>query len=340
MERLPDENPGIPGIPDAWFTFPGLILQQSPEGGWSALYVDYGTEADIPAPDRITAAVQKACMPPLPCVRGSLVSNFTRDEYCRAIEAVRNHITDGDIYQANISRRFSADLSGDPYPLFVRVLEQNPAPFFAFLNCGNHCILSSSPELLIRVNGSRIESKPIKGTVPRGASPAEDKSNRERLIASRKDNAELSMIVDLIRNDIGRVCVPGSVRVENHREVQEYTNVYHTVSTVSGELPADRGFKEIMRAVFPGGSVTGCPKIRSMEIIDSTEKCRRHVYTGSIGMLHPGGDMVFNIAIRTAIVSAGRFRFSAGGGIVYDSDPGAEFDETTAKAETWLRLLA
>ena len=265
---------------------------------------------------------------------GALASNFTRPDYVRAIERIIEYIASGDVYQVNMSQRFEAEFCGDPYLLFKRYFALNPAPFFAYVNAGDHQIVSTSPERFLTVCKNQVETRPIKGTRPRGKTAEEDRRMKEKLAGSRKDDAELSMIVDLMRNDIGRVCEGGSVYVDQHKRVEAYQNVYHLVSVVKGTLAPQYDAVDLIRATFPGGSITGCPKIRSMEIIDELESDRRHIYTGAIGYISFHGTMDLSIAIRTATVSGNRLSFSVGGGIVYDSDPQKEFEETLHKGQT------
>ncbi|MEK7393526.1 MAG: aminodeoxychorismate synthase component I [Fibrobacterota bacterium] len=265
---------------------------------------------------------------------GKLVSGLSRDEYIRSVDAVRDYIVRGHVYQVNMSQRFEGEFSGDAFALFARLFEANPAPFFAYIQAGDHQIVSTSPERFVELRGKVVETRPIKGTRPRGKTPEEDKALRHDLETSPKDDAELSMIVDLLRNDIGKVCAAGSVHVVEHKRVEGYENVYHLVSLVRGELDQGQNMVDLVRATFPGGSITGCPKIRSMEIIDELEPVRRHVYTGSIGYLGFNGTMDLSIAIRTATISDGRLVYSVGGGIVYDSRPEDEFEETLHKGRT------
>lgn len=261
-------------------------------------------------------------------------SNFSRIEYIKTIEKVKQYILDGDIYQVNISQRFQKGFSGDAFDLFCRLYAMNPAPFFAFVNAGSHQIVSTSPERFLLQNGSRVETRPIKGTRPRGRTPKEDLSLRDELTSSPKEEAELSMIVDLLRNDIGKVCEAGSVRVRKHKRVEAYQNVYHLVSIVEGKLDAACDSVDLIAATFPGGSITGCPKVRAMEIIDELEPYRRHIYTGSIGYISFHDTMDLSIAIRTATVINKKILFSVGGGIVYDSKPEEEYDETLHKGRS------
>ena len=229
--------------------------------------------------------------------------------------------------------------AGDSYSLFKALYQLNPAPFFAYVNAGDHQIVSTSPERFLLRSGSRVETRPIKGTRPRGKTPEQDREMKAALARSPKDDAELSMIVDLLRNDIGKVCAGGSVAVTQHKRLEAYQNVYHLVSVVQGTLAEGKDSVDLIRATFPGGSITGCPKIRSMEIIDELESHRRHVYTGSIGYISFHDTMDLSIAIRTATVVGDRLVFSVGGGIVYDSDPEDEYEETLHKGQTLMSVF-
>lgn len=269
-----------------------------------------------------------------------LMSDFSREAYIQAVARIRCYIRDGDVYQVNLSQRFSAPFHGDPWRLWTRLFRRNPAPFFAYLHLGDHRILSTSMERFLCRRGERIETRPIKGTRPRGTTPEEDRRLREDLRTSPKDDAELSMIVDLLRNDLGRVCQARSIAVEEHKRIEAYENVWHLVSIISGRLRPEVSAGDIFKATFPGGSITGCPKIRAMEIIDELERHVRHVYTGCIGYVGWHGTMDMNVAIRTAVLKDGRLYFSVGGGVVYDSDETAEYEETLHKGRTLFRVMA
>jgi len=267
------------------------------------------------------------------------VSNFTRESYMAAVERILSYIRAGDIYQVNLSQRYETGFQGDAYTLFRDLYHRNPAPFFAFVNAGDHQIVSTSPERFIRQAGRHLETRPIKGTLPRGKTPGEDEALARELSSSTKDDAELSMIVDLMRNDLGRVARGGSVEVTAHKRLEPYDNVFHLVSDVTAELDSQLDAVDVIRATFPGGSITGCPKIRAMEIIDELESVQRHVYTGSLGYLSFHDTMDLSIAIRTATVANGKINYSVGGGIVFDSNPEKEYEETLHKGKTLMDTL-
>ncbi|HEX77905.1 MAG TPA: aminodeoxychorismate synthase component I [Dehalococcoidia bacterium] len=266
-------------------------------------------------------------------------ANFTRDEYLEAVARTREYICAGDIFQANISQRFEAELGVAPDELYLKLRQVNPAPFAAFLSYPEAAILSASPERFLKVSGDWVETRPIKGTRPRGRTPEADQALARELLGSVKDRAENIMIVDLERNDIGRVCRYGTVRVLELAILETYPTVFHLVSTVVGQLRPDKDRIDLLKASFPGGSVTGAPKVRAMEIIDELEPTRRSVYTGSIGYLSFDGGMDLSIVIRTFIVRGGRAYFQVGGGIVYDSEPEAEYMETLDKAKALVQAL-
>jgi para-aminobenzoate synthetase component 1 len=266
-------------------------------------------------------------------------SNFKKPRYLKAVEQIKEYIASGHIYQTNLSQRFHMDFSGDTFSLFKTLFKNNPAPFFSYINAGDHQILSTSPERFLHQQRDRVETRPIKGTRPRGKTPGEDKALGRELQQSKKDDAELSMIVDLLRNDLGKVCKAGTVKVAKHKMLEAYQNVFHLVSIVEGVLADDKSSADLIRACFPGGSITGCPKIRAMEIIDELEPSRRHIYTGSIGYISFHDTMDLSIAIRTATVYKNKIIFSVGGGIVFDSDPEDEFDETLHKGQTLMKAF-
>jgi para-aminobenzoate synthetase component 1 len=270
-----------------------------------------------------------------------VTSNFTKEAYIKAIKRAKQYIAAGDIYQVNLSQRFTAAPDLHPYDLYIRLRTLNPAPFAAYLNFEDVAIVSSSPERFLQfcADTRMVYTRPIKGTRPRGTTPEEDAKLADELINSAKDRAELIMIVDLERNDLGRVCEIGSVHVPELIVLEKYPTVYHLVSTVAGKLSKDMDRIDLLKATFPGGSITGAPKIRSMEIIDELEPTKRSVYTGAIGYLSFTGNMDLNIVIRTFIVNKGKAYFQVGGGIVADSDPESEYQETLDKARALFDAL-
>jgi para-aminobenzoate synthetase component 1 len=273
-------------------------------------------------------------------VDGPIVSSLEREAYLPRARKVLDYIEAGDCYQANLTREFRAPCSGDPWTFYRHLHDTNPAPMGAYLEYPFGAVLSSSPERLLEVHGREVSSRPIKGTRRRRADPAQDARAVAELAASAKDRAENVMIVDLLRNDLGRVCETGSVRVPALCEIESFATVHHLVSTVTGTLAPGRDALDALDACFPGGSITGAPKIRAMQIIDELETHRREVYCGAIGYVAPGGRMDMNIPIRTTLVANGELRFYAGGGIVADSTPEDEFEETETKIAAIRRAVA
>ncbi len=268
---------------------------------------------------------------PLPC-------NFSKKAYLEAVAAAKEYISAGDIYQVNLSQRFEAN-GDDPWDVYERLRTASPSPYSALLELGGKAVLSSSPELFLHVDGEQVRTRPIKGTRPRMADPLEDEKMRRELCSSPKDDAELAMIVDLERNDLGRICQPGTVRVEEPKTLETHPTVHHLASTIRGTLREEVGSVDVLRATFPGGSITGAPKIRAMEIVDELETTQRGVYTGAIGMIGPGRDMNLSIAIRILHHDGGRYSFQAGGAIVADSDAEEEYRETLFKARGMAQAL-
>lgn len=273
-------------------------------------------------------------------VSASVRPEMSFDEYAAAWRRIKHYIREGDVYQVNLTQRFSAPVQGHPWDAYQRLRNLNPAPFSAYFATPDGSVLSSSPERFLRVEGRHIETRPIKGTRPRGATLAEDGALADELARSPKDRAENVMIVDLLRNDLGRSCAPGTVRVPRLFVIESYRKVHHLVSTVEGELAAGVSALDALRNCFPGGSITGAPKLRAMEIIEELEPCRRSVYCGAIGYVSRSGHMDTNIAIRTLVCARDRMFCWAGGGIVMDSDLEAEYAECLAKAAAMLDVFA
>jgi len=261
------------------------------------------------------------------------------DSYVQQLKQVIHYIREGDIYQANISQKFTVMGTFSGFDLFLRLFRLNPAPFFAYIHTGDYEIICTSPERFIRCIDNHVETRPIKGTIERGNTDIEDKQNQTILLNSEKDQAELSMIIDLLRNDIGKCATPGSVRVTHFKKIEQYQNVYHLIGIVESELSPPYDVIDLMKACFPGGSITGCPKIRSMEIISEIEKETRGIYTGSIFYHGYGPYFDSNIAIRTLLIKNNRLTFRVGGGIVYDSIPEKEYQETIHKGRSILQAL-
>jgi para-aminobenzoate synthetase component 1 len=271
--------------------------------------------------------------------RGAVLCNITHPDYLRSFARIKAYIQAGDCYQVNFARRFSVRAQGDAWHAYQRLRALSAAPYAAYLNTPGCCVLSSSPERFLSCRGGQVETRPIKGTAPRGATADDDRRLAEGLQQSPKDRAENLMIVDLLRNDIGKVCAPGSIEVPELFKLESFSRVHHLVSTVRGRLADNESALSLLRACFPGGSITGAPKLRAMQIIEELEPHRRGVYCGAIGYIGYDGDMDTNIAIRTLQIARGQASFWAGGGIVADSDPEQEYQETYHKGVALLELL-
>lgn len=343
IENLPSTGRDEPALPDLFLFWPSRIdvydrkLQKcsrivlGPRGSARP-------PVDIPA-DRVLGRLSGSVSNRDRFEVGPLQSNFSHDGYLGAVNKVRDYIRRGDVYQVNLSQRFHFPFKGDSFRLFKSLFDINPASFYAYVNAGDHQILSTSMERFLLRQAEYIETRPIKGTRRRGATERQDKELAADLLNSPKDGAELSMIVDLMRNDLGRICRAGTVRVAEHKRLETYGNVHHLVSIVTGALRPGTSPGDILRATFPGGSITGCPKIRAMEIIDELEPDSRHVYTGAIGYIGWHDNLDLNIAIRTAIVKGQTCYFSVGGGVIYDSIEEDEYQETFHKGRTLFDLI-
>ncbi|MDM3872609.1 aminodeoxychorismate synthase component I [Porticoccus sp. W117] len=271
-------------------------------------------------------------------------ASISADEYHHAIDRIHDYILAGDCYQVNFAQHFSAPFQGDSFAAYQHLRQATPSPFSAYMewqnNAENQAILSLSPERLLRVNQSgQVETKPIKGTICRGSDPISDLANADKLINSAKDRAENLMIVDLLRNDLGKACHPGSIEVPHLFALESFANVHHLVSTVTGQLADDKTRLQLLQGCFPGGSITGAPKRRAMEIIDELESCQRSVYCGSLGYISRCGRMDFNIAIRTLVADQQTLHCWGGGGIVADSNASAEYQESLDKVERLMKCL-
>jgi para-aminobenzoate synthetase component 1 len=294
-------------------------------GDWASLIERFSHPPEA-APDRFTILSEPE-------------SNLNRTRYDAAFDRAKRYIADGDCYQVNLTQRYAARVSGSRWALYRELRRVNPAPFSAYLNHPAVQVLSSSPERFIELRDRQVSTRPIKGTRPRDPDPQRDRAQAEALVGSDKDRAENLMIVDLLRNDLGKVCQTGSVTVPDLFAVESFANVHHLVSTVSGRLRLDRDALDLLRASFPGGSITGAPKRRAMAIIDELEPDSRGIYCGAIGYVGFNGDMDTSIAIRTLVGDGDSVSFGVGGGIVADSEVGAEYQECLDKAAPLLRML-
>jgi anthranilate synthase component 1 len=290
----------------------------------------------VTAIDSLVAQL-RAAAPPRPAfsplsTADALQSNFSRADFEQAVARCQEYVRAGYVIQVVLSQRFSAPLDVDPFDIYRALRVVNPSPYMFYLQFDDTRVIGASPEVLVRKEGRRVEVRPIAGTRPRGATPAEDQRLEEELLADPKERAEHIMLVDLGRNDLGRVCTTGSVTVDELMVVERYSHVMHIVSNVSGELRPGCGALDVFRAAFPAGTLSGAPKIRAMEIIEELEPCRREIYGGAVGYISYTGNMDLAIAIRTMVAHQGRMYLQAGAGIVADSDPAAEYEETVNKA--------
>jgi para-aminobenzoate synthetase component 1 len=336
IERLPARACDDLELPELFLFWPRhLIVHDRKER--TLIHITFTVDGATfpPNPDGLLSWSKSS----LPLRTGSPCSNFTPEEYLEAIRKIRTYIGHGDVYQVNLSQRFQFDFQGDAFELWKSLFNINPTPFYAYINAGDHQVLSTSMERFLSCKEGLIESRPIKGTRKRGKNLLEDILLVSDLLESPKDDAELSMIVDLLRNDLGRICPPRTIRVSEHKKLESYENVHHLLSIITGELVPGTTFGSIIRATFPGGSITGCPKIRAMEIIDELEPNVRHIYTGAIGYIGWHGNLDLNVAIRTAIRKGRSCYFSVGGGIVYDSCEEDEYRETLYKGRTLFNLI-
>ncbi len=267
-------------------------------------------------------------------------SNMERETYEAGVRSIKERIAAGDIYQAVLSQRFEADVTADPFTVYRALRHVNPSPYMYFIRMGGLAIVGSSPEMLVRVEGRRVETHPIAGTRPRGQSDEEDLRLAEELKRNEKERAEHVMLVDLGRNDLGRVCEFGTVKVPQYMSLERYSHVMHLVSTVDGKLAEERDRLDALVACFPAGTVSGAPKIRAMQILSELEPTRRDLYAGAVGYIDFAGNLDFCIAIRTITIRNGKARVQAGAGIVADSNPAAEYEETRDKARALLTALA
>ena len=355
FERLPHPPPDTLGLPDLELAFLDLVAvaDHDQKALW-LIFCPFGErfikesreelyeegQARLLALETRLSGVRPVLPDTRPQISPHVTPGMSEADYTDRVRRCLDYIAAGDIYQANLSHRFAVDLAGDsPRSIYRRLREINPAPFAALLELPDITLVSCSPERLVRITGTEVETRPIAGTRPRGASTDEDRLLVEDLLMSPKERAEHIMLVDLERNDLGRVCTYGSVRVDEFMVVERYSHVSHIVTNIRGRLAPGKDALDVLRAVFPGGTVTGVPKVRCMEIIDELEPVRRGPYTGSIGYLSPSGDLDLNIIIRTLVIAGERAYLQVGAGIVADSDPSREYQETLYKAEALLKAL-
>ncbi len=341
VERLPGrarDDLALPVLHAAWYDW---LLSYSYADRRYRLASSSCSAAELRA---VAARLKALATQPVACARAGIAplcvtADVTQDDYLAAVRRVLDYIAAGDAYQVNLAQRFSVTRPPVPATVFAALQRQHPVPFAAYVDCGQFVLVSNSPECFLTVEGQTLATFPIKGTRPRGVDARADRALAAELRADPKERAEHVMIVDLERNDLGRVCRTGSVRVDEFARVHTFPSLHHLISRVRGELRPGTPLADVLRATFPGGSITGAPKIRAMQIIDELEAVRRGFYTGAIGFIRLDGRAVFNLAIRTAVVTPGSFTYHAGGGIVADSVPAREYDETLLKARAFFAAL-
>ena len=351
-EPVQDKNPDTLGLYDLFMLLSDLVVvHDNLSGSIKVVYplrVDMGVEEEYERAKRavleVERAVLKNCVEPVNFTEvepelEDFKSNFEKEEFIRAVEKAKEYIAQGDIIQVVLSQRFSKRFD-KPAELIYRALRfLNPSPYMYFMDMGSFHIVGSSPEVLVRLEGSKIETRPIAGTRKRGKTPEEDQALERELLSDEKERAEHLMLVDLARNDVGRVAKRGSVRVEGFMRIERYSHVMHIVSDVVGELKEGLCAFDVLRAMFPAGTVSGAPKVRAMQIIEELEKERRGVYAGAVGYVSFEGNMDMAIAIRTAVLRGGEVFVQAGAGIVADSDPQKEWWETVNKAKALMKAV-
>jgi anthranilate synthase component I len=354
VERLPETKPDPLGLPDCWFVFPETVLVHDRTRERLTIIHDVEIRDDEPIEaayerglrtlERVEAALAAPTPRPPRTVASATAlepkSNVTRERFVDMVKRCKEYIHAGDIFQVVPSQRLTLEQRCDPLAIYRELRLLNPSPYLFFMRCDDHVVLGSSPEIHVRLTSGVIELRPLAGTAPRGATPEEDKENERRLLADPKELAEHVMLVDLGRNDVGRVAEIGSVVVDEFEIVERYSHVMHIVSNVRGRIRADKDAVDLLRATFPAGTVSGAPKVRAMEIIEEVEPERRGLYAGCVGYFDYYGNMDTCIALRTLLVKDGKLYVQAGGGIVADSEPEKEFQETLHKAGALLRAIA
>lgn len=343
-ERVASRHPLEVDIPDSILVFyDDFIIEDHQAHRLYLIANSHGQDAAV-GMEQMRALLQKAEQEPFtacdtPPGQASVTADFTKEDYMAAIQRMIQYIIEGDIYIANMTQQLQITSPMDPFEMFWRLRAANPSPFGGYFDHGDFQIISASPERFLQMRKGHIQTRPIKGTRKRGSTPAEDAALKQELMQSGKDKSELLMIVDLERNDLNRVCVPGSVKVTELFSVETYATVFHLISNVVGTLRPGLTVMDLIEAAFPGGSITGAPKLRAMEVIDELEHSRRNLYTGSMGYLSLDGDCDLNIVIRTALHRNGVYHLGVGGGITYESDLEAEYEETLQKARALLDAL-
>jgi anthranilate synthase component 1 len=352
VERLPDANPDTLHVPDCFFRFPEVVVLHDSKRQRISI-VTFAEASDLEEPDaawdaaaaRIDEVERKLGEPvrlpePEPSAEPlGMRSTLTREQYHEIVKRAKEYIQAGDIFQVVPSQRLELPLRTEPIQIYRWLRAINPSPYLFFLRGPGHVLVGASPEILVRLDGDEICLRPIAGTHPRGATPEEDLANERALLSDPKELAEHVMLVDLGRNDVGRVAEIGSVHVDEFQVIERYSHVMHIVSNVRGKLRKEADAIDLLRACFPAGTLTGAPKVRAMEIIDELETERRGIYGGCVGYIDDRGDLDMCIAIRTLLIQGDRIYAQAGGGVVADSDPEAEYRESLQKARAVLRAI-
>jgi anthranilate synthase component 1 len=353
VERIPDENPDELGYPDLYFVFPetvvvydnvrhsAMVIREVAIGEGEDPAICYRrAEEALEA----TVAILRVPLPGepqrVPVQRPMEVRrSITREAYREMVKRAKEYIRAGDIFQVVLSQRFRIALQVDPFEIYRQLRRINPSPYLFFLHCEGTVVIGSSPEILVRVEDGRIDLRPIAGTRPRGKTPDEDAALEKELLADPKELAEHVMLVDLGRNDVGRVAEVGSVEVNEYATIERYSHVMHIVSNVRGCLREELDWLDLLRATFPAGTLSGAPKVRAMEIIDELETLRRGPYGGCVGYVDYSGNMDMAITIRTMLVKDDAIHLQSGGGVVADSDPEAEYQESLNKAQALIQAI-
>lgn len=339
FEKLPDSLPDDLQLPDSHFIAPAEIVAFDHVGKKTRL-ITYGKRFEESARDTKTI-LETSSAPKAPAAPKilSVKEDFPEGEFCTAVERAKEYVRAGDVFQAVISRRMQLEFEGDSLAFYAKLREINPSPYLFHLDFGNHQITASSPEMLVKLEGSELTTRPIAGTAPRSADAEEDEKLKVRMLLDEKERAEHLMLVDLHRNDMSKVCESGSVKVNEFMNVEKYSHVQHIVSNVAGKLRPDKNAFDALEACFPAGTVTGAPKVRAMEVIEELEKHKRGPYGGVAGYFDFSGNMDFAITIRSVVVSGNKALLQAGAGIVYDSVPKKEFAETRNKMRAMVEAL-
>ena len=354
VENLPNLNKDTIGLPDAMFIRPSIIAVLDGIKGEVILVAPVFYEPKVDEKEAFKKAKEKISSAILELKKQTIIdrnlgtpgemeeptSNFTKDEYKAAVNKAKNYINNGDIFQVVPSQRWTQNFSYSPFSLYRSLRRTNPSPFMFYFNFGEFQVIGASPEILVRVFGKEVTVRPIAGTRPRGKTPEEDKQLEEDLLADKKELAEHLMLLDLGRNDVGRVAKIGSVKPTEQFVIERYSHVMHIVSNVVGQLSDEHDAVSAFFAGMPAGTVSGAPKVRAMEIIDELEPEKRGVYGGGVGYFSSGGDMDMCIALRTAVLKGNKLHIQAGGGVVFDSDPEAEYMETVHKSNAIRRAAA